>query len=199
MLLQQHDAPLLQWLFPPCALSGTPIGAHGLGLGTPRDQGSRRARIGPHLLHTMSRGPWPQDVVACRLRVHCGSRQLRITVPPHGLTGTPECAQRLEHPVEGWWHLTVSALFQARVRRAYQAHGDFPHARAAADWLCEGFPRPLTQPAQRLCGHRALHPEDAAVVQLAWIRDPLMLHQHGLRQGTEINHLVPVTVVPCHA
>jgi hypothetical protein len=30
MLLQQHDAPLLQWLFPPCPVPGTSIFDHGL-------------------------------------------------------------------------------------------------------------------------------------------------------------------------
>src|SRR5262249_4375120 len=45
MLLQQHDAPLLQWLFPPCPLPGTSIFDHGLGLGAPIDQGSSIAWI----------------------------------------------------------------------------------------------------------------------------------------------------------
>lgn len=70
---------------------------------------------------------------------------------------------------------------------------------ATADVLFEGFPRPLTPQAQRICGHRALHAEDEAVVQLAWIIDAIVIHEPGLRQGTEIDQMVPVPVVPRQA
>src|SRR5262245_41826537 len=93
MLLQQHDAPLLQWLFPPCPLPGTSIFDDGLGLGAPIDESSSRAWIGQYLVHTLATGQLPEDVVACCPRVDLGQRQLRITVPQHGLTGTPEFAK----------------------------------------------------------------------------------------------------------
>jgi|RhiMetdeSRZDD1v2_1073273.scaffolds.fasta_scaffold153555_4 hypothetical protein len=99
MLLQQHDAPLLQWLFSPCLLPGTAIFDDGLGLGASIDQGSSIAWIGQHLVHTMATGQLPEDVVARRPRVDLGQRQLRITVPQHGLPGTPECATLLEHAI----------------------------------------------------------------------------------------------------
>ena len=199
VLPQQHDAPLLPWLFPPCALASPPIFEYGLGLGTPLDQGSSIARIGRHLMHTMATGQLPQEVVASRPRVPCGQRQLRITVPQHGLPGTPECAKLLEDPIQRLLPLTVSDLFQAMVFCADTAHRDFPHAMAAANFLFEGFPRPLPHQAQRIFGHRALHPQDEAIMQVAWIIDPIIIHQQGLRQGAEIDQMVPVTLIPCQA
>lgn len=111
MLLQQHDAPLLQGLFPPCPVPGTSIFDAGLGLGAPIDERSSLAWMGQHLVNTMSTGEVPEDVVARRPRLALGQRQLRIAVPPHGLPGTPEFAQRLEHAVQRLWHLTVGDLF----------------------------------------------------------------------------------------
>jgi hypothetical protein len=173
MLLQQHAAPLLPWLFPPCPLPGTSIFDDGLGLGAPRDERSSIAWIGQSLVQTMATGQLPEDVVACCPRVDLGQRQRRITVPPHGLPGTPAFAQLLEHALERLWPLTVGELCQAMLFRAYKAHRHFPHAMATADVLFAGFPRPLTPQAQLICGHRALHAEDEAVVQLAWIIDAI--------------------------
>jgi hypothetical protein len=96
-------------------------------------------------------------------------------------------------------HLTVGDLCQAMVLGASTAHRDFPHAMAAADCLCEGFPRPLTPQAQRLFGHRAVHPKASTIVQLAWIIAPITIHQQGLSQGAEIDQRVPGTVLPCQA
>ena len=199
MRRSQHDAPLLQWLFPPCTLPGTSSFEHGLGLCAPIDEGSSLAGMGQHLVKPMPTGQLPEDVVARCPRVHLGQRQLRIAVPPHGLPGTPEVAKLLAHPVQGLLHLTVSDLFQAMVRRAHKAHRDFPHAMAAADFLFEGFPRSLTHQAHRICGPRALHAEDEAVVELAWIIDPIIIHAQGLRQSTAIDQMVPVPVVPRQA
>jgi hypothetical protein len=199
MLLQQHEAPRLQWLFPSCTLPGTSIFDHRLGLGTPLDEGSSIARIGQHLVHTMPTGQLPDDVVARRPRVDLGPRQLRIAVPQHGLPGTPEFAKLLAHSVQRLVHLTVGNLFQALVFGTHKAYRHFPHAMAAADFLCEGLPRPLTQHAQLLCGPRALHAEDSAVVELAWLRDPIIIHAQGLREGTKIAQMMPVPVVPRQA
>jgi hypothetical protein len=96
-------------------------------------------------------------------------------------------------------HLPIGTLFEAMVRGAYKAHRHFPHDTTAADLLFEGFPRPLTPQAHLICGHRALHAEDEAVVELAWIIDAIVIHQQGLRQGTEIDQMVPVPVVPRQA
>jgi hypothetical protein len=72
MGLEQHETPLFQGLLASCALAGPSICDHGLGCGTPRDQGASRARIRQHLMPTVSRRPLPADVVACRPCVHCG-------------------------------------------------------------------------------------------------------------------------------
>jgi len=190
---------LLQWLFPPCPLPGTSIFDDGLGLGAPIDESASIAWIGQYLVNTMAPGQLPEDVVACCPRVDLGQRQLRITVPQHGLTGTPEFAKFLEHAVQRLLHLTVGDLFQAMLFRADKAHRYFSHDMAMADFLFEGFPRPLTQQAQLIFGHRALHAEDSAIVQLAWIIDAIVIHEPGLRQGTEIDQMVPVPVVPRQA
>ena len=127
--------------------------------------------------------------MACRPRGALGPRQRRGAVPPHGLTGPPECATRLAHAVQRLVPLPGGDRCQALGCRASQAHRPCPHARAAADGWFEGFPRPRTQHAQRLCGHRALHAADEAVVQLAWLlrgpRPPCARAPSGPRERSE--------------
>ena len=199
MRLEQHDAPLLPWLFPPCPVPGTSIFDDGLGLGAPLDERASRAWIGQYLVQPMAPGQLPEEGVACCPRVDLGQRQLRIPVPPHGLTGPPEFAKLLAQAGQRLWPLRVGDLFPAMSCRAYKAHRHCPHDMATADVVFAGFPRPLTQQAQRLFGHRALHAEDAAIVQLAWLIDASGIHAPGCRQGTAIDQMGPGPVVPRHA
>jgi hypothetical protein len=121
-----------------------------------------------------------------------GPRPRRGAVPPPGLTGPPEGAQRRAPSVPRRVPRTVGALCQALVVRADNAPRPCPPDRAAADVGCAGFPRPLPPQAQRLCGHRALPAQDAAVVQRAWRRDALVIQEPGRRQGPERDQMGPV-------
>jgi hypothetical protein len=198
-LLSHDHPPRLQGLLLACALPGTPLFEHGRGLRAPIDAGPSIARMGPPLVKTRPPGAWPAASVARRPGVDLGPRQPRSAVPQPGLPGAPEVVTLLAHPVQRVLHLTVGKLFKAMVRGTDTAHRHVPHDTAAADVLCEGCPRPLTHPAPRRFGQRALPAEYEAVVELAGSIHPIILPQPGRSQGPELAQLMPVPVVPRHA
>jgi hypothetical protein len=67
---------------------------------------------------------------------------------------------------------------------------------APLDFGCKGVAGSLTHAAQRLCCHRALHPEDETIMKLTRIIDASIIDAPRLSQRTQIAQMMPVAMVP---
>jgi hypothetical protein len=177
------------------ALPCPPVDDHGLGGRAAIDQRPGIARIAQHLMDAMLAGQAPADVLAHGPRAHLRQRQLRLTIPEHGLPGTAQFPKLLEDASDRVLHLPVSTLFEAIVTRADEPHGNFPHDMAALAFGFKGLASPLAHEAQRIFRHRALHPQHEAIIELSGIIDAVIIHEQGLRQRTQIDQMMPVPVV----
>src|SRR5262249_47820445 len=90
MIVQQQNTPLRHRLFLTVTLPGPPVNNHGLSARAAIDQRSGITRIAEHLMDAMLAGQAPADVPTQGPRAHLRQRQLRLTIPEHGLAGTTQ-------------------------------------------------------------------------------------------------------------
>jgi hypothetical protein len=91
--------------------------------------------------------------------------------------------------------LAIGTLFEAIVVRPHTPHRHFPHHRAPPDFLRASEAGPLAHHTQRVFRHRAFHAAPSAIVQLARLRDAIIVEEQGVGERTEVNEMMPGAVV----
>src|SRR5262249_55467032 len=130
---------------------------HGLSGRAAIDQRSGITRIAEHLMDAMLAGQAPADVPTQGPRAHLRQRQLRLTIPEHGLAGTTQLPKLLEDAGDRVLHVPVGMLFDALVTGTHEPDGDCPPDMTPLDFGFKGLTRPLAHEAQLVFRHRALH------------------------------------------
>ena len=183
MIVESQHPPLIPWLLAAGRLPGATVCDHRFGLGATIGQRPSLPWIEQHLVDAVSGGEAPDAVAPRRGRLHLRQRQLRSTVPPHGLTGTAAFAKLLQHPMHGLLHVQVRTLCDAVVIRADKAYRYLPHPVASTDCIFERLAGALPHQPQCLFGHRALQPQHQAIVELTGLIDAISIDEEGIGQS----------------
>src|SRR5262245_21499003 len=89
VIVEQQNTPLRQRLFLAMALMRPSVNEHQLGFCAPIDERPSIVRIVQYLMDAMPTRQAPADVPPQGHRSNIRQRQLGITIPEHGLPGTP--------------------------------------------------------------------------------------------------------------
>ena len=120
----------------------------------------------------------------------CCSRYHKV-----GLPSAAELAKLPEYPFEYLLHLPIGDLLDALLFTAHEPDGHLPHGMAAAHLQFERLACTLAQQSQLELAHRALEPEQQAVVERARVVHPVGIDEQRFGQRAQINQVMPIAVV----
>lgn len=194
-MIPQQDLPLFQRALAALPLGGALAARRAARGRAAIDQCPRVAGVAQNLVHPTLAWQPPDDLRSPRAADHLGEQELLVAQVQHGLPRAAERGELREHHRDGVLDLTVRYLLDAVVLGAYESHRQLPQRTAALDLLLEGRAGTLPKEAQLELAHRSLEAQQSPIIDETRVVDAVVVHQHRLVQGAQIDQVVPVTVV----
>ena len=195
MVVFEQDLPLVHREFVPAGLAGSACHRLGAYAGAAPGEGSRVGGIFHRTQEVLVVGELPVEMDCSMAVAGGGKHDVFLMMPEEDFTQGSETFELGEKSVDGLLDLTVRSDGNAGFPIADVADGhtgeDFP----THGFLSIGFLGALAKDAQFKLTHRSFETQKKAVVKMAGFVDSFIIDDDGFGQDTEVDEMVPVTVV----